>query len=83
MVLNSIFPTIYTLHTLETPIREAFLRPRNFNPHPYKQNYYNHLYDLQTNIDLNGVTSNYIEDAHNTKTGEFFPARHPSNGIRR
>lgn len=74
--------TSYTLHTLETPIRETFLKPRNFNPHPYKQSYY-HLHDLQS-IDLNGITTNYIDPSvQNIKTTELFPARHPSNGIRR
>lgn len=84
MMLVLVFPTTYTLHTLETPIREAFLKPRNFNPHPYKQPYY-HLHDFQS-TDLNGITTNYIDidqAVHNTKTTELFPARHPSNGIRR
>lgn len=82
MTLILVFPTTYTLHTLETPIREAFLKPRNFNPHPYKQPSY-HLHD-ETSINLNGITTNYIDQAvHNAKTSELFPARQPSNGIRR
>lgn len=84
MILISVFSTTCTLHILETPIREAFLKPRNFNPHPYTQKFHNHFYDIQSTIDLNDITANYIDQtAKNIETGELFPAIHPSNGIRR
>lgn len=80
MVFCSLLSSTYTLHTLETPIREALLKPRNFNPHPYGQNLYNH----QATIDVGVITAHDTDqNIPITDAVETFPARYPSNGIER
>lgn len=37
MILLAFINGINSLHTLETPIPESLLKPRNYNPHPYQQ----------------------------------------------
>lgn len=88
--------TTGALHTLETPIREALLKPRNFNPHPYGAGYhhYHHVaqdeqqsgaIDLDLNAINGGASDDYVDNnIYNVDVNEpiiKFPARHPSNGI--
>lgn len=40
LLLILVYGDCNALHTLETPIREVLLKPRNFNPHPYEQSYH-------------------------------------------
>lgn len=77
MIQFSVISSTYKLHTLETPIREAHLKPRNFNPHPYEQNPLDH----QTSFDSTAVSPVRINQAA-LIIGSFF-GRHPSNGINR
>lgn len=83
MILFSIISSAYKLHTLETPIREAYLEPRDFNPHPYKQNLHNPLYDHQTSIDLDTVTPVHIHQAALSINKDRPFAARPSNDIKR
>lgn len=73
------------LHTLESPIREALLKPRNYNPHPYEQSYsYHNDYTV-------GINPNTIENVDNIAKNPFLnipleytsPSQHPSNGVLR
>lgn len=84
MVAILIFTTniINALHTLETPIREALLKPRNFNPHPYEQSYQNLHVAPQSAINLNAIDTDYVENSvYNIDIDNSLPARHPSNSI--
>lgn len=85
------------LHTLETPIREALLKPRNFNPHPYDQHFGHHHHQHhihhdrseQQAIDINAIDTvgeDYIDNSvyNILPTQEpSLPAFHPANHIYR
>lgn len=72
---------INALHTLETPIREAFLKPRNFNPHPYEQDFH-YQHKQQASINLNAIDIDYVDHSvYNIDLDNSLKARHPSNGI--
>lgn len=77
--------TMSALHTFqETPIREALLKPRNFNPHPYEQSYQNLHVAPQAAINLNAIDTDYVENSvYNIDIENSLPARHPSNHIYR
>lgn len=73
------------LHTLESPIREASLKPLNYNPHPYEKTHYtNHHTPHQAAINLNSIDSDYIENSiYYTDLKKSLQARHPLNSIYR
>lgn len=76
---------LHTLHTLETPVREALLKPRNFNPHPYPQ----YRTSAAINIDINTIESlsdeygdNSIYNIDDGSIGTELSQRQvPANGI--
>lgn len=79
----------------ETPIPEALLKPRNFNPHPYEQHFphqhlHHHLHHQhqQQAIDINAISTvgeDYVDNSiYNDVSAPretSLPALHPANGI--
>lgn len=62
--------TSASLQHLETPIREALLKPRNFNPHPYQK---------LTAEALHGESLRTLSDDYESN---FIYSVHPSVGLR-
>lgn len=95
LLLILVYGDCNALHTLETPIREVLLKPRNFNPHPYEQSYHHQLHhhneEPEVIDDINNiepVSEDYVDnnvynnvDGNNPSVRTTFPARHPANGI--
>lgn len=86
MLINGITSLHHGLRTLETPIPESLLKPRNFNPHPYEQY-------RTSSITLNTIDTyplDYIGDNSilNVSPSVASPltdeqVKHPGNGIYR
>lgn len=80
----TLFSSTNALHTFrETPIREALLKPRNFNPHPHHiQSHYDDHIAHQGAISLNTIDTNYVDNSlYNIDVENSLGVRHPSNGI--
>lgn len=80
------------LHTLEQPVRESLLRPRNYNPHPYQPTYHLHTQGDRLIDGLNTIdsgTDTYVDtnlfnfNGLSQASDNPLPARHPSNGLYR
>lgn len=73
----------HVLNTLETPIREALLKPRNFNPHPY------YPYDVSASAlepvqePYSPVLDNSVFDGNLQSVPQQIPRASPANGIYR
>lgn len=75
------FTTIVTgaLTHLETPIREALLKPLNYNPHPYAH------HQQQSAIDVNYNEHNYVQHpVYSVNVVDNpLPGRHAANHLYR
>ncbi|XP_031637463.1 uncharacterized protein LOC116349929 isoform X2 [Contarinia nasturtii] len=75
----TLFLASNALHTFETPIREALLKPRNFNPHPH------HIHDhipQQGAINLNTIDTDYVANSlYNIDVDNSLAVQHQSNDV--
>lgn len=69
------------LHTLETPIPESLLKPRDYNPHPFEQSYHNY-HGTHQHHSLNAIDTDYVgHSVYNIDVANSLPSRHPSNSV--